>query len=346
MLQTSQMKRKIGALLLACLFVCSSFTGFLGGDAFAGSKTRPDGLTVKTDAGGSITTAAYFSWDQLNALPHSQASFSSIDSMPSPVFTAANAVTLREIINRSGIEPETISGFKITGNDDYVTTFTKSFLFGIARYYYPNLYSCFDSSIFPAFKAGIDTGVAPTEPTLGLQSYQDRSIDAPQFNKLDEASSPRLCFGQKNPSDAITGMYPKWTKEILLNIDPAASSVWLNTPLPNTAYKTGDTIDIAGRAQNIASLHIIIRNYAGDQITDQANVPVTNNTFFSSVILPDTALSGTYSVTAADGSNSLAVSTFSYEKQSLRPTISAPNDGQKFKQGTTVAFTGVRLLEQ
>ena len=77
-------------------------------------------------------------------------SYSSIDSLPICVYTVAHGVFLNDLINdaksyNSGVYMDYGVKIKLYGTDGWNCTYTYNDLFGNARYYYPSLFTTWDS---------------------------------------------------------------------------------------------------------------------------------------------------------------------------------------------------------
>ncbi len=167
------------ALLFSFLFIVSP-----GIAAAAGVQSTS--LTVKVND----KEVANYALADLQQMTQTQKAYTSVNRGPSPVFTAAEGIMLKDLLAGLSIETGSIESFKFIATDGYTTTITKKDLLDIPRYYYPNIKTCWGE--YPEFKPGAEEGKEEVEPILALKSYQDKSGDGPQFDKMDDTDAIRL----------------------------------------------------------------------------------------------------------------------------------------------------------
>lgn len=211
------------ALLFSFLFIVSP-----GIAAAAGVQSTS--LTVKVND----KEVANYALADLQQMTQTQKAYTSVNRGPSPVFTAAEGIMLKDLLAGLSIETGSIESFKFIATDGYTTTITKKDLLDIPRYYYPNIKTCWGE--YPEFKPGAEEGKEEVEPILALKSYQDKSGDGPQFDKMDDTDAIRLCFGQKTIDEQTNSQFAKYVTEIQVIAAPAEPvfTVYDNTATPHS----------------------------------------------------------------------------------------------------------------
>lgn len=217
--------------MLTMLF--SFFWMALPGTASAGGTPSATSLTVKLN---TTTVATYLSSDLENMTPVKQG-YSSIDSMPAPCLTAARGVKVTDILTRAGIDVNSIENIKFKSTDGYTLQLARQYLLDIARYYYPNISSNWDTENNCPDDAVLSGGI-PVEPILALVSYYERFGDEPNFDLMDDSCSLRLCFGQDpdNIADITSSKFAKYVNEIDVdgNLLAATSPILTTDTVNNT----------------------------------------------------------------------------------------------------------------
>jgi len=182
-------------------------------------------LTITVNDQGTVITAAAYSLAELQAMTQVQHAYTTIDSMPASKFTAAEGIMLKELLTGAGIELNKVTSLKFVATDGYSKTMTREYLLDTPRYFYPNIYSCFDSANYPIFKAGAEDGKTAVEPMIALKAYAARWNTVPQWDKIDGQNALTLCFGQSTISEQTSNSLAKWVNKIEVILAPKAFSV-------------------------------------------------------------------------------------------------------------------------
>ena len=186
-------------------------------------------LTVVLNEDGEITTLATYTIEELEKMPLVKRQYSSIDSLPAPVFTAAEGLDLVEFLESLNIDINSIKGFRFYATD-FPPTFgkhiKKDYLLDPDRCYFPKIRECWehwdrDSMTFKS-GCGVEEGATPVQPMLAIKSYQARAIESdtgatmskPRFDLMDKSTTIRLCLGQKSPDECSTMNFVKWVYKV------------------------------------------------------------------------------------------------------------------------------------
>ena len=192
--------------MLALLFSLSGV--FSSGIAYADEPATS--LTIKLN-GNEVSTLTIAELEQLSQVTQG---YSSIDSLPAPCMTAARGVKVTDVLAEAGIDVGTVKNLTFVSTDGYKTTISKEYLLDTERYYYPNLTECFDDSIYPQYKDGMEDGKVQVQPVLAIESHYKRFDASPAFDKMEGQCALRLCFGQGTPDEQTSGRFAKYVCEL------------------------------------------------------------------------------------------------------------------------------------
>ncbi|WP_061213920.1 hemoblobin-interacting domain-containing protein [Syntrophomonas wolfei] len=306
---------------------------------------------------------------ELEQMPQVERAYSSIDSLPAPVFTAARGIDLIDFLESLKLDMGSISSFKFRttdfDTDGYPPNFGKvlqaSVLLDSERYYFPQIQECWDeywdedlenpsnSAVFGYWKDGSDPftrkGKILLRPMLGIVSFQARAIGSdpgkpvylePRFDLMDGETTLRLCYGQKNPGECITMDYLKWTYK--MEVTGRLLPIALN---PDTsANRVGTPIDITF-AENIAWQNGIAAVSIGDTPLGKGQYTLTPG----KITIAPTVFSaaGTYTVKVTSGFNESSVEQEVLEASAsdphIPPTLIADSSQNIIGNSMTITFS-------
>lgn len=270
---------------------------------------------------------------ELEQMPQVQRAYSSIDSLPAPVFTAAKGIDLIDFLQNHKFAMDTVTKFKFRAtdfdNDNLPPSFGKvlqaSDLLNPDRYYFPKIEECWDeywdeggenpsnSGVPGYWEEGSDPYTRADQelvrPMLGIISYQARAITSdpgkpiytePQFGLMDGTTALRLCYGQKDPGECITFNFLKWTykMEVTGKLLPMALSP------DTTGNSVGSPIEITF-ADNLAWQNGITAVSVGDSLLGETQYMVTPGKITIAAGVFNEA--GTYTVKVSSGFNDSTV---------------------------------------
>lgn len=236
---------------IACIVALIMFFGILGlgnpGTVYAKTEWSPPAeyfevWQIDPENKNNKTHLVTYTIPELEQMPQVRRAYSSIDSLPAPVFTAAKGLDLIDFLESLNYDMDTVTRFKFRATDhpadrpDDGKVLPTSDLLDPDRYYFPKIQECWD-------EYWDDEGYNPSNPNvsgyweeesdphtradqqlvrpmLGIISYQARAIESdqgkpvylePQFDLMDAETTLRLCYGQKDPGECITFNFLKWT---------------------------------------------------------------------------------------------------------------------------------------
>ncbi|NMA63676.1 MAG: DUF1533 domain-containing protein [Syntrophomonadaceae bacterium] len=241
--------------LIACMVVVIMFFGILGlgnlDSAYAKTEwSEPadhfEVWLIDSDTGNKTHLVTY-TFPELEQMPQVERAYSSTDSLPAPVFTAARGIDLIDFLESLMFDMGTVEKFKFRATDfdadnfppNYGKVLQASDLLDPDRYYFPKIQECWDEYWDEDMENPSNTGVPGNfidgsdeytraeqqlvRPMLGIISYGCRAITSdpgkpvntePRFDLMDGTTRLRLCYGQKYPSECITMHFLKWTYKI------------------------------------------------------------------------------------------------------------------------------------
>ncbi|MEG1929859.1 MAG: S-layer homology domain-containing protein, partial [Anaerovorax sp.] len=143
--------------------------------------------------------------------------YTAYDRLPTAVIgKAAEYVTLKKLLNKSGIALTTASSISLHSVDGATATYTYEELYGKNGYYYPNIHT------------GSASGKTPIEPMLVIKGYQSRFLNLPGGKTIDDMPQDTACayrfvlgqteeeFGNGVPSETASTAFKlkKWVDAI------------------------------------------------------------------------------------------------------------------------------------
>lgn len=355
--------RKLVAFLALITFLVG-FVGVVNPEA-AVAKTEESEpateFTVLLNDNGEITHLATYTMEELEQMPQVERAYSSVDSLPAPVFTAARGLDLIDFLEWHNIDPDTIERFKFYATDlppNYGKSYKKDTLLSPERYYFPQIAEYWDEYWDGDERRFTDEdkvgeGGTPIRPMLAIKSYQARAITSdpgkpvetgPRFDLMDGSTALRLCLGQDTPSECSTMNFLKWTykMEVFGKLQEGSASVRLHTPQEGKTYFPRDTLEITGRVHNVTDAHLVIS--APDNTTIFIEELSTDSgEFTTQFTLPDTAAFGEYRINiSAEGPTGQVgeEKTFRVIDPGLEVRLTTPQEGQNFSPGDTVTISG------
>ncbi|MGI6514985.1 MAG: hemoblobin-interacting domain-containing protein [Syntrophomonadales bacterium] len=194
-------------------------------------------LTIVVKENGVETQSVEYNlgeWEELE-----RQHYSIRDSMPAYRLGAAEGVYLEDILNAAEINIESINGFKFVSTDKESFPLSKSELFDVQRYYYPNI-----------FLENKEEGAQVVKPMLALKSYVGSRNDStlPSWDSIDDLNTIRLFVGQKNVEDINYGLYAKWICEIEVELAEPSQPVavtGVSITESNQELEVGKTVQLS-----------------------------------------------------------------------------------------------------
>lgn len=235
------MKRTVGGIVLLTMLLTLLWNANLG-SAIADDTTTA--LTIKVNAGGTITTAGLYSLNDLKKMNQVQEAFTSVDAMPSPSTVFARGVLLTDLLARANLEIKNIQSIKLSSRDGWTHSYSGEFLFGKARYSYPNIVVDWDkkSDNPPEFLPGAEENKKPVEPILALKAFQERFNTGPKWDKISGADAIGFYFGQTGIAEMTGVHFGKWVNQVEVILKDGVRFVSPNTPETGGKDQPGDAI--------------------------------------------------------------------------------------------------------
>jgi len=304
-------------------------------------------LTVTLNDGGVVSELTTYTIDELKKMPQVEREYSSIDSMPAPVFTAGRGVDLESLLSGLNIDLTTISKVKFYATDSVNKTITEDKLLNSTRYYYPQIVKCWPDWDATNYKytepAKVSEGAVAVKPILAIVSSQDRSVEKPDWNNLDGTTCLRLCLGQSKPEECTTMDFIRWIYkiEVFGKLKEGTPKVVLTTPTTGQNYQAGDKVAIQGSAQKLAAVTVEVSNPNGEKVYTLGNIAVDNNIFSTEFILGANAVPGSYVIkVSGSGMTQDYTQSFKVILPNAAVKLSAPTSTQSFKPGDKVTVVG------
>ncbi|MEN6390020.1 MAG: hemoblobin-interacting domain-containing protein [Syntrophomonas sp.] len=263
---------------IACLLALIMSLSLIGlgnpGTVMAKTTDSPpaESLVVNINDNGEIIPIHTYTMAEMQALSGSVAYYSSIDSMPAPVITIAQGVTLNNLVADINskynanvtIGSSTLNSIRLHSTDSWSTEFTYDYLFGATRSYYPKLVETWDGTNNKT-GAGCSDNPSLVDPMFAVSSYQARNLtnlDSTQMVGPTDTDSVtfRFCFGQTaddiTNSTITTGRFGKWVNRMDINLPDGPDAPTL-TP-DSTDNTVGNAAEITftddGTWQNAVSI--------------------------------------------------------------------------------------------
>jgi len=268
-------------------------------------------LTVVLNDNEEIYELATYSVAELEKMPQVQREYSSIDRMPAPVFTAGKGLDLASFLSSQGIDISSISYCRFYATDNVVKKLDRNILFDRTGYYFPKIVECWDTDWDEDTNRYIDVekvsaGGTPVKTMLAITSSQGRWLDRPDWSNLDGSTCLRLCLGQITPEECITMNFVRWVYKIevfgKLRSGAGGSVVTprvnLEKPSAGQTYQTGDTVEIAGTVERLASVTLTITDPDGHVVYTVFDLKVKDGKITEEFPLDIEAVPGNYTIEA------------------------------------------------
>lgn len=222
----NRVKKRICVFAAAFLsiLILQAFTTY---DAFAGIAT--DTLTIKVGyQGGPFFEKAKYNWKDLDdayggALSTHKVVYSYYSGKRSDRSTGRNAVVsargfyISDLLEYTGIDLSSISGFEFYTDDQKVgafTTMNKRDLLDSARYYYPNM-GVDDLGAQIALDGGdMSAGKTRVQPMFALEDNWEWDGIAGNFASMSPTGRFHLLFGQTAPAESRTSQAAKYVHTV------------------------------------------------------------------------------------------------------------------------------------
>jgi len=268
-------------------------------------------LAVVLNDNGEIYELATYSIPELEKMPQVQREYSSIDRMPAPVFTAGKGLDLASFLSSQGIDVSSISYCRFYATDNVVKKLDRNVLFDRTGYYFPKIVECWDTDWDKNANRYTDVekvsaGAAPVKTMLAITSSQGRWLDRPDWSNLDGSTCLRLCLGQITPEECITMNFVRWVYKIEVfgklrsgvGGSVVAPRVNLEKPSAGQTYQTGDTVEIAGTVERLASVTLTITDPDGHVVYTVFDLKVKDGKITEEFPLDIEAVPGNYTIEA------------------------------------------------
>lgn len=208
--------------------------------------TPSETLTVKVGYFGTpYNTLKVFTFSELEAMANVYQAYTFIDSMPAVVLDSAQGVRLVNILERCGIDINSIDKlyfYTTDVNKGWYQSLSKSYLLDTKRYYYPNLPERWDYDEEEALP-GAEDGAISVVPIIAIRDYWKRFATTPDFTQMVESNGFRLVFGQTDTHTSTAMRSAKWVREIsVMLIGKPPDQVSLNQNTVNT--KIGSSVQL------------------------------------------------------------------------------------------------------
>lgn len=352
---------KIRGIMLVILILLFCFMELFNCEwavAKSDSSEAATELVVVLNDNGVASELNKYTIDELKSMPQVEREYSSIDSMPAPVFTAGKGIDLETFLLSQGIEMNSISYIKFYATDDLVKKIDRYTLLERNAYYYPKIVESWDNywdENAHCYKDNeiVTQGAIPVKAMLAISSSQERFLSVPDWSNLDSTSCLRLCLGQVSPEENINMNFVKWINKIEVfgklrsggGASPLNPKVTLSSPAVNASYRAGDKVDIRGTVENHSSLSLSISDPDGYEIYTVFDIEVSDGRFSNEYVLKKDAIPGNYSIEIGPelGSNLSSKLTFLVTGApaiTANITLITPQAGQIFKPEDKVIISG------
>ncbi len=171
-------------------------------------------LTIKAGYFGTeYTELKTFTLAELKSLPKIKQAYTLIDDKKSVIVDTAVGVRLVDLLAAAGIDPNAVQAlhFYSYGTEEgTAVSYTRSYLLGTPRYFYPRLSSCWNGG--PT--AGAARGAVRVDTIIALKDFWKKSTTAPDFYSVNGNSRFRLLFGQTNTTAETASHSLPWIHTI------------------------------------------------------------------------------------------------------------------------------------
>ncbi len=289
--------------------------------------------------GGSYNIVKTFTQADMCAMANVQQAYSYIDSMPAPIEDPALGVKLTDLLTDAGIGISSVQGFTFYSTDGYITDFTKQALLDTPRYYYPNIVTDWDSSMGAADLPGATDGAVQVPTILAVKDNWGRFENPPDFSAMAGDIAFRLMFGQTDTHTPDAAHSAKWVREIDVTMLPPAGAS-LTSPATGQIFHPGDTVDIAGTVNNLATATVNVTDPAGNSVF-AGSLDTSSGSLATSFMLGSTAVPGQYTISIT-GAGLASADTFIFNVVSpgAGVDLAAPAAGQTYWPGQQVVVAG------
>ncbi|MDD4802482.1 MAG: S-layer homology domain-containing protein [Syntrophomonas sp.] len=266
-------------------------------------------ITVVLNDNGIAFELGTYTIDQLKSMPQVEREYSSIDSMPAPVFTAGKGLDLEAFLISQGIDMNSVTHLRFYSTDNAIKRLSKSVLFDDNSYYFPKIKECWDTSWDENSSRYTDLekvmeGATPVKPMLAITSSQDRFLPKPDWSSLDESMCPRLCMGQASPEEIVTMNFVRWVNkiEVFGKLQPGGSSsvaapkVTLDKPAAGSSYQLGDTVKIEGTVEKLSKVTLTVTDPDGHSVFTVFDLDVKDGSFSEEFPLGLDLVTGSYTI--------------------------------------------------
>lgn len=348
------------ALLIIFMFIFG-LVGMVQPDATMAKTEYSDpatSLAVVLNDNGEIYELATYSIPELEKMPQVQREYSSIDRMPAPVFTAGKGLDLASFLSSQGIDVSSISYCRFYATDNVVKKLDRNILFDRTGYYFPKIVECWDTDWDEDANRYTDVekvsaGATPVKTILAVTSSQGRWFDRPDWSNLDGSTCLRLCLGQITPEECITMNFVRWVYKIEVfgklrsgaGGSVVAPRVNLEKPSAGQTYQTGDTVEIAGTVERLASVTLTITDPDGHVVYTVFDLKVKDGKITEEFPLGTDAVPGNYTIEVGSkaGSSLGCKQTFNVTAASASAasiTLKTPEAGCTVQPGDKVKISG------
>ena len=175
---------KIRGIMLVILILLFCFMELFNCEwavAKSDSSEAATELVVVLNDNGVASELNKYTIDELKSMPQVEREYSSIDSMPAPVFTAGKDIDLETFLLSQGIEMNSISYIKFYATDDLVKKIDRYTLLERNAYYYPKIVESWDNywdENAHCYKDNeiVTQGAIPVKAMLAISSSQERFL--------------------------------------------------------------------------------------------------------------------------------------------------------------------------
>ncbi|MDD3272108.1 MAG: hypothetical protein PHR04_08455, partial [Syntrophomonadaceae bacterium] len=348
------------ALLVIFMFIFGLVGMAQPGKAMAKTESSDPAtsLTVVLNDNGVAFELATYTIPELERMAQVQREYSSIDSMPAPVFTAGRGIDLESFLSSQGIDISSINYCRFYATDNVVKRLDRSVLFDRTGYYFPKIVEYWDTDWDEDTNRYTDVekvsaGATPVKTMLAITSSQGRWLDRPDWSNLDGSTCLRLCLGQVTPEECITMNFVRWVYKIEVfgklrsggGGSIVAPRVTLSSPSAGKTYKVGETVEITGTVEKLSSLTLTVTDPDGHVVYTVFDIKVKDGKFTEEFPLNLDAVPGKYTIEVGPktGSSLGCKQAFDVTVASaadINITINTPETGSTIQAGSKLKISG------
>ena len=185
----------------------------------------------------------------------------------------ARGFNVRDLLEYAGVDFSSIYSFKFYADDNWWCSFTKTDLFDIPRYYFPNIAVNEETEVmYPYDGDDIWNGACQVEPMFALESTEATksvagSVFDETFNSSNFKTSYRfhLLFGQSEPTEAKASAALKYTNKIYITF---SGTPVLSTEETNIDLKVGSDFKMT---VNVSAEDSLLDSYVKDNLIWSSN---------------------------------------------------------------------------